>query len=333
MEKPGRQNPLTLSDNRTPVRIQPFPRKIHRAQRMLWLGSCFTEAMERPLLELGYQGLFNPMGVVYHPLVLSRLADPGFSPSASSFESGGVWLNSLLGREFGSADRAGLEKKILAAHRNMQQALRQADWVVVTWGTALAYTHRERGLAGRNHKLPLAEFTRSFSHPGELADAWVSCIREWKSHQPDLQVVFTLSPVRHTREGLEASSLSKAILRVAIEEIRNRLPDHTAYFPAYEIVVDDLRDYRFFAEDGVHPGPQAQEYILRAFEWQFFPPEEVQQNGHIRAFLRLKAHRPLHTFGTEYRKWQENLQKLEENLPPGYPLPEARKGDAGHTSA
>lgn len=318
MEKSGRQNTLTLSDNRTPVSIQPFPRKIHRSHSLLWLGSCFTEAMEKPLLELGYRGVFNPMGVVYHPLVLSRLAGPDFSPAATCFESGGVWLNALLGREFGSPDRAGLEEKIGTAHKKLQQALQQADWVVVTWGTALAYTHMNRGLAGRNHKLPLSEFSRSFSRPEDLADVWVNLIREWKTRRPELQVIFTLSPVRHTREGLEASSFSKAILRVAIEEIRSRLPDDTAYFPAYEIVVDDLRDYAFFTVDGVHPGPRALEYIRQAFEEQFFPPEEIQENARIRSLLRMQAHRPLHAFGTEYRKWQENLKKLEESLPPGF---------------
>lgn len=314
MENERKLNGPFLADNRTKIRIQPASDTIQRKQSQVWLGSCFVESMEKYISGLGYPATFNPLGVVYHPLVLANLVNPDFDLKSLCFEKGGVWLNANLGREFGSSSPEDLMEKITRGQKILTDSLRESDWVVMTWGTAIAYRHKELGLVGKNHKMPGRDFTRSFSSVSEIAGTWIPILENWRKERPGQSVVLTLSPVRHTREGLEENSRSKAILRLAIEEIRQALPG-IFYFPAYEILVDDLRDYRYFGPDGVHPNAQALAYIQEAFSLQFFPPQEREENSRIMEYQRVLVHRPVHPFGEEYEKWRKYVGELAATLP------------------
>jgi hypothetical protein len=297
----------------TQVKISPAETRILRKDPMVWLGSCFVESFAPFLSDYRYKAETNPFGVVFHPLVLEKLIAAGvedFKPY--NFEKEGVWLNYLLGTPFAAQSQEELEEKIATVVLATQEKLKGASWLVMTWGTAFWYEHTELGRVGKCHKQPGQLFAKKRSSPEEIAEVWTRRIHKMREQNPELRILLTLSPVRHTRDGLEENALSKATLRLAIAKVQESLPG-VYYFPSFEIVVDELRDYRFFKSDLVHPSEEAVEYIWEKFSTAWFDPEEVITNQKIRELRQLESHRPLVPYGGEFERWKYSLdQKREE---------------------
>ncbi len=165
----------------------------------------------------------------------------------------------------GSFARATGEEFLDNANSALRQAtdyLRTSQWVIITFGTAWVYRHLERDVIVSNcHKHPAWEFRREFLSVEEIVSIWSGLIES----MPDKQFIFTVSPVRHRKDGMHGNALSKATLLLAIDRLTALFPDRTRYFPAYEIVLDELRDYSWFAEDGVHPSMNAIEIVCNKF--------------------------------------------------------------------
>jgi lysophospholipase L1-like esterase len=193
-----------------------------------------------------------------------------------------------------------LNSALATAHK----ALVSADYVILTLGTNRVY-EREGRVVANCHRLPAEQFECRSLGVGEIVEELVSvCQNELAGKQ----IILTVSPIRHLKDGLAENSLSKATLRVAAAEVAERLPQ-VCYFPAYEALVDDLRDYRFYAADMVHPSEQAVEYVWRLFSESFLSPEDGVLNQNITRLMRSCQHRPLNPLSPEYREFLEHTIK------------------------
>jgi hypothetical protein len=279
------------------------------SDKSLWLGSCFTENMGPWLADLGYPVLSNPFGVVYHPLMMEKLlAGNQADFFRYNFEREGVWHNFLLGAPFLAADENALKQQISEASERCRLALEKTDWLVLTFGTAFLYHHQEMGAVGKCHRMPSGLFEKKLSSVDEIVSQWKLLIENLRRTNPGLRVLLSLSPVRHSRDGMEENAVSKSILRLAIFELCRQLPS-IFYFPAFELMNDELRDYRFYAADLVHPSAEAVEYLRRQFEMRFLRSEDAPLRRLAEEILRLEKHRPQAPWSVEAIRWREFLDE------------------------
>lgn len=298
----------------TPVRIAKPGKPMLRKEAQLWMGSCFVDNLGLRMREREYPVALNPFGVVFHPLVLARLlrADEADLLGAC-VERDGVWLNFLLGAPFAAPSRKQLEQQIREALQNLHFQLKQVDWLVLTFGTAFMYHHKTVGPVGKCHKFPQDDFVKKLSTPEEMAADWEQTLRHLRAINPNLKVLATVSPVRHTRDGLVENSRSKASLLCMVQLLEERI-DRFWYFPAYELVMDELRDYRFFGPDRIHPSEEAIAYLWDRFSETCFPPEEQETNRLFDEWRMLQKHKPQIGFGPAFEAWQKQKKEKEELL-------------------
>ena len=278
---------------------------------MLWMGSCFVESMAKFLDMYHYQAIVNPFGVIFHPLVLEKLIGmPVEKIMKANFERKGIWQNFWLGAPFAAESEIQLNHKIEEASKSVGAAILNSNWLIMTWGTAFWYAHEEWGMVGKCHKFPQNHFEKKLSTTADIVMIWKKRIAELRTKNPGLKVLLTLSPVRHTRDGLEGNAISKSTLRLAIEELRTAIPN-VFYFPAFEIVLDELGDYRFFEKDLIHPNEEAVAFIWNQFSGQFFPNEELNTNELAFRVWQQERHLPNVDFGAEYLE-QMNMLDIQK---------------------
>ncbi len=164
---------------------------------------------------------------------------------------------------------------------------------MLTFGTAYVYEQKETGKVVANcHKLPENNFNRRLLLADEIVDEYTSLIISLAARNPNLKILFTVSPIRHIRDGMHANQLSKSTLLLAIDRLQQLFPQHVFYFPSYEIVLDELRDYRFYADDMLHPSPLAVRYLWGRFSETFFSADTKQIMAEIEDIRRDLAHKP-----------------------------------------
>jgi hypothetical protein len=181
----------------------------------------------------------------------------------------------------------------------------------MTWGTAFWYEHKAIGLVGKCHKFPQTLFQKRISTVEEIVECWKVQIEKLRFLNPDLKVILTLSPVRHTRDTLEGNAVSKSTLRLAIHKLSQKF-DFVFYFPAYEIVMDELREYRFFEKDMIHPSKEAVGYIWAQFSNQFLDQEEQKTNLLIQSLELEETHKSNVNYGLDYEKFRAALEIKKE---------------------
>jgi len=231
------------------------------------LGSCFAEGIARQLSELGLNCLANPPGVLYNPLSTAKFLGDSIEEKKWNPED----LYRYQGQSFSLHHHSSIhtQEPLTEVLNQLQQQsrdfLQQAQMLVVTHGTSYVYRLRESGESITNcHRLPADLFKRCGSTESELYEAWAELIPQLLKLNPELKIVFTVSPIRHLRDHFRENQLSKSTLHLFTERLCREFPD-CAYFPSYEIMMDELRDYRFYAEDMCHPTPVALEFITDKF--------------------------------------------------------------------
>ena len=255
----------------TPVEIKPLEKRLTYRDSILFVGSCFADEMGRRCTERYFDTRVNPFGVLFNPCSISDclglLEGYGINAEQCSFipedviETSGGFCSF---HHHGSMARPTAQEFLDNANKVLADAsdfYYREGWVVVTLGTAFIYTDKESGNVVANcHKLPADRFERTMIDADQVYDA----LSQYVAARPQRQWIFTVSPVRHLSDGLHANTLSKATLHLGIEKLVNRYPN-AHYFPAYEILMDELRDYRFYADDMMHPSAQAADYIFERF--------------------------------------------------------------------
>ena len=232
--------------------------------------------------------LFNPESI---RLTIAQALDGSVPPPQEFCEQDGLYVHtdyhSTLARSCVEEARGAIE----SANAGLREALQHAEWLVVTFGTAWVYRLSTRGVVANCHRLPPSSFTRELLSPEEIVEGWCALVGRLRELNPKLRIMLTVSPVRHLRDGLRENSVSKGTLHLAVHRLTTTLPE-LYYFPAYEILIDELRDYRFYAEDMAHPSPQAEQMVWERLQEAWLTPSARENAKRIGDFLSLLHHRP-----------------------------------------
>ena len=311
---------------RTTIELKPFDRRIDHSQTILSLGSCFASNVAERLSRAKFCVTSSPTGILFNPesiaATLARFdavarGDTGARPAAEDLAYGNErWFSYDFHSDFSATDATDALAAMQEAVRHGAQALKDAQVVILTFGTAFVFRNKQSGDVGANcHKQPQALFLREMMRAEQIATRYISLMQGPLAGK---QVIFTVSPVRHLADGLEQNSLSKATLRVAVDLIQKACPN-AYYFPSYEIVMDELRDYRFYADDMTHPSRMAIDYIWERFGEVAFSDKTKALNERIERIVKASEHRPFNRNGQEYKTFcrtqREKIMQLESEHP------------------
>lgn len=317
-------------DFRTPVERPIGAPAITHAQPILMMGSCFTEHVGALLNTYKFNLDLNPFGILYNPLsiaeALKRVLQGNPYRQEELFLHRELWHSPMHHSAFSATTPettlSKINERLLRTHQNIQQT----EWLILTFGTAYVYRQQETGkVVGNCHQLPERIFTRKRLTVEEIVQSYQPLLTAWFEHSPELKVLLTVSPIRHARDGMHANQLSKATLLLAIDELCELFPQNLVYFPSYEIVHDELRDYRFYADDMLHPSAVAVRYIWEIFSDTFFNRETTDLMKRIEEINQALEHRPFHPESETYKRFLEQLVLKIEQLISKYPYLEFQK--------
>lgn len=302
----------------TSVDIAPSVKKIGYDDKVLLLGSCFADNIGDKLNEYYFRATVNPFGTLYNPAsiaaALSLASSPHSLPASSPnslIASNGLWHSMSHHGSFSHPDKSILEQRCEESILHLREALEQSSVIIITFGTAWVY-ELDGMVVANCHKLPANRFTRRRMTAEEIVALWQPII----ASMPDKHWIFTVSPIRHIKDGLHENQLSKAILLQAIDTLSSSPNSLLAsspltYFPAYEIMMDELRDYRFYAEDMVHPSPVAVDYIWQCFVKAYMSDKTQNEMCTLHQLWRDRHHRFLHPETDEAKQF---IAKTNERL-------------------
>lgn len=308
----------------TVVELPEYPFRIDHRMPVLLTGSCFTENVGNYLQRYLFPVCINPFGVTYNPLSvlqgIRNLAGKEAYGPGDLDQHGGMWFSFDHYTRFSDPDRDRALKKINQRFNEAKDLFRAAGLLVITWGTAWVYEHRgSERIVNNCHKIPAREFNRFRLTPEQVAGAYVPFLDTLFSERPDLNILFTVSPVRHWKDGARGNQLSKAVLILATEMLVEQYPGRCFYFPSYEIVMDELRDYRFYGPDLLHTSDTASAVIWEKFRDSLVSESAVKVITELEPLIRLMEHRPFTTRGDAYLLLKEKRASLEGTLREKYP--------------
>lgn len=298
-------------DFRTTFPIVPSRAPISPRSSLMFIGSCFASSVGEILERGKMKVIINPFGTVYNPASVHSAIDSIISGrvfnEADLVFHNDIWLSTNHYTLFESDTRDELLERINNTNRRAHEFLNTATHLFITFGTARVYRLRESGKIVSNcHKLPASMFTQELLTVDSIVNDWKSLLSKIHALFPALKVIFTISPVRHWKDGAHGNQVSKATLLLAVE----RLLEHEStpeYFPAYELVMDDLRDYRFYDADMLHLSPVAVDYIWQAFSAAWLSSDTVLQIKDITDIVRATEHRFITGSVKEKQKFSEAM--------------------------
>lgn len=306
---------------RTEIALTPSEWRLSHSDHIVAVGSCFADNVAARMALWGLSVVANPLGEMFNPksivATIERLAEGTPFVAEELHSRGDVWFSYAAHGAFDGTDKervlAALNEAVACGHK----ALAEADTVVLTLGTAWVYERGGRVVANC-HKMPAEEFVRRRLSVEEVARSVVGLV---EGPLKGKRTILTVSPVRHLADGLEGNAVSKAVLRLAAEQVAERCAGVVEYFPAYEIVLDDLRDYRFVGPDLVHPSQEAVDYVWERFVERYVEPHTAELGRRVEALRRAAAHRPLHPDSGEWTHFKATMLRkakaLQTELPEG----------------
>ena len=304
----------------TEIKIQPLEQTITYGDGLLFLGSCFADEVGALCRGMGFNALVNPFGVLYNPISIAnavhRLANGRPFAHEEVIRTGEEYYctfshNTAFWQPTEEALLENVNASLLSAHKHFQAA----RWVIVSLGTSWVYRSLETLVVVANcHKLPACLFDRICLS----VSTSVAVLSGLAKMYPDKQFIFTVSPLRHVKDGMHGNQVSKAALLLAVDEVCKTF-DNAHYFPAYEILLDELRDYRFYKEDMVHPTEQAVHYIWERFTDFAVDPKERPAMKAAAELKQMLQHRPLFPDSEAFKKFEllreEKISALKRDFP------------------
>lgn len=305
----------------TKVNIKPSEEKIGYQDKILLLGSCFADNIGEKFSEHYFQTTINPFGTLYNPASIMKAITLSFKHDNKHYilQHNGLWHSMMHHGSFSHPDKNELLRRYNESQTIMRNALQEASTIVVTFGTSWIY--QMEGLVVANcHKMPADRFRRDCMTVGQIIDMWLPLLVQI----PNKHWIFTVSPIRHIKDGLHANHLSKATLLQAIDTLivnaRGLNPSSIySYFPSYEIMLDELRDYRFYAEDMVHPSQVAVDYIWQRFVETYMTVDTQSEMRTLHQLWRDRHHRFLHPESEEAIAFAEHLKERSQGMKKQYP--------------
>ncbi len=300
-----------------PFEIAKPPISLSIRDQVVLLGSCFSENIGQKLADYKFNVLVNPLGVIYNPLSIFNTLKQSISKQLH--EDRAIEIDQIFyhwdahSALFGSSKEILLDKLAKQFHQT-HSFLSKASTLVLSPGTSWVYRHHSNDAIVANcHKVPQKEFTRSLLNVDEIINGYFDMIKMLRAVNPNLNVILTVSPVRHVRDGLIENNHSKSILIQAVQEIVKK-DTKASYFPSYEIMIDVLRDYRFYKEDMIHPNDQAIDYLWKKFMSGYFDQKTQDFAEEWEKLTKALKHRPFHAESSSHQSFLKATAKKLQAL-------------------
>lgn len=296
-----------------PFALKPSKQSINIKDEIILVGSCFAEEVGLKMKERRFNALLNPHGILFNPLSISRAIDDYLGKSIYTekdvFHANELWHSFNHHGAFSHTDAKHCLKHINTMIEAGNSHLKKAQWLIVTFGSAFVYKHKASGqTVGNCHKVPQTEFEKILVKASDIISLWQNQLGELKKFNPQIKVIFTVSPVRYVRDGLVENNRSKANLLESVHALVEQ-NSNCFYFPAYELVTDVLRDHRFYKQDLVHPNEQAIDYVWQRFTEVFCDVQTRQFLSEYEPLLKSMHHRTLHEGTETERKFREQVKE------------------------
>ena len=309
---------------RTQVELPEKEVKICHSERIMLWGSCFVENIGKLLQENKFRCVVNPLGILYNPISIAESLQQVLAKKVYEekdlFQSGGMWHSWMHHSDFSSSSLENCLKRINGNMSMTAETLSDTDWLVVTWGTAYVYyLQQTRSIVGNCHKQSEKLFVRKRLEVDEIVEVWKRLLGDLRTFRPQLKVLFTVSPIRHAKDGMHGNQLSKSVLLLAIDELCKTCSD-CYYFPSYEIVMDELRDYRFYADDMLHPSKVAVDYIWKRFSQKYFSTPTIDLISKATKLSQRLNHRPLTDNVAQIEKFHGETERLISDFIDAHPF-------------
>lgn len=304
---------MSLTQNfRTEVNLASKSKNHNHSDKFLLIGSCFATEMSLFFKKYCF-GYLNPYGTIYNPISLAnnfeKLISKELYNERNLINNSGVFLSWNHSGKYYSNSSDLLLKKINEQQEEVFKILKSNSVIFITFGTSKLYIHKESNQVVANcHKQMKTIFSSRRATVDEVVESWRSILKKI-----DNTVIFTVSPVRHVREGLVENNLNKSVLLLAIDQLCKEFPEKVSYFPSYEILIDELRDYRFYSNDWIHPSEEAKEFIWNKLSDILLSKKTKKLNIEIHKIRTSLAHQPKFGINTEYLSFlNKTLQKIKE---------------------
>jgi hypothetical protein len=303
---------------RTQIPISKSNHALDYNSKIMSLGSCFAVNMAEKLDYFKFQNSCNPFGILFHPLAIEKIID--FSVSGRQFKENDIFFHNELWHCFdvhsdlSNSNKEDLLESLNAIIKATKQQLQEASHIIITYGTAWIYRNIESDTIVANcHKVPQKQFNKELLSVDEIQESIVRTIKFIHSLNPNCNIIFTISPVRHIKDGFVENQWSKANLISAIHNVLNteHCKLNTEYFPSYEIMMDELRDYRFYAEDMLHPNQVAIDYIWKRFKESTISEIAFSTMDEVESIQKSLSHKP---FNPDSKSHQQFLLKLQNKI-------------------
>jgi GSCFA family. len=315
---------LIMIDYSTKVTIPKSDFNITYNEKLIFIGSCFADNIGLKMREHKFDALTNPFGVLYNPMSVAlacrHMPEPGIFVEDDLFFYDGLYHSHMHHGKFSdvSADRclSGINNSSAISSEHFHKT----SFLVITFGTSYVYHLKEDGRVVANcHKLPASHFDRRLLTVDGIVEEWSELLEYLWLKNPLLKIIFTVSPIRHWKDGANLNQISKATLLLAQHSLIEKYPDRISYFPAYELMMDELRDYRFYADDMLHPSKIAIDYIWERFCDTYMDISTTETLKNIDKLCKTLNHRPLNTSTEAYKHFLTqtmlNLKRLQEKYP------------------
>ncbi len=284
------------------------------SDQFLLTGSCFTEYIGQMMVDLGLQVAFNPHGILFNPLSVAQSIEESLTGNNIEPDDllnyNGTYFSWKHHTSVHESTDSGLIDRLVEDNKRFRSHLVNGNCLIITWGTAFYYKLiGEEKIVANCHKQPGERFEKLFAMPDQIVELYSKLVRRIQQANPNLRLLLTISPVRHIKDGFIENQQSKAALILAAKALCDDFPEVISYFPAYEIVMDELRDYRFYAEDMVHPNDIAVKYIWERFVDTYFNDGQINILKEAEAIFRMKNHKLLFPGSESGLKFEEQKQK------------------------
>ncbi|WP_298148237.1 GSCFA domain-containing protein [Flavobacterium sp.] len=303
----------------TEVNVPKYNFDVNHRQKQLFLGSCFATHISNKFSYFGFNQVYNPFGVLFSPIACANLISSALLekslPQKHIINRDDHFFSLDAHSEIFGSTTAALQKRLDDASQKLRTALLEADVLFLTLGTAFVYRYLHTGdFVANCQKVPANQFEKVLLTVDEITNDLQASFDLLRQYNPKIKIVLTVSPVRHTRDGLIENQRSKAQLLLTIEKLL--CTDAVFYFPSYEIMIDELRDYRFYESDLIHPNQMAVDYIWEKFEASFFNTETIQICKAVRNLRSFEAHSPQSKIDLHFDK----LAAIKTDLISKYPF-------------
>ncbi len=297
---------------RTQIPITKYKALIDYNSEIFSIGSCFAVNISQKFDYFKLKNTVNPFGVLFHPLAIEKVLEKSIKrilfTEKDIFFHNELWYCFDVHSELSAIDKSEFLYQLNQVVANTQEVLARTTHIIITLGTSWVYRYNQTGQIVANcHKVPQTEFTKELLSPDEITQSLERIITLF----PDKKIIFTISPVRHSKDGFFENNVSKSHLFTALNRV---LSKNVNYFPAYEIVMDELRDYRFFSEDMLHPNQIAIDYIWKRFSENYLTDHALEVSKEVDAIQKALNHKPFNPNTEAHRKFIESTQKRIEKL-------------------